>query len=176
VIIRYFNAAGAHPSAVLGEDHTPETHLIPLVLDAMSGRIPYVNIFGDDYPTADGTCIRYYIHVSDLADAHVLGLQTLLDGGGQHVFNLGNDTGYSLQQVIDAAKAVTGRSLLAHVAPRRLGDLPVLVASSEKARRELGWQPRYSPELSTILNHAWAWHHVCQGVNVANNQVHAAIP
>ena len=140
-IFRYFNAAGADPAGDLGENHTPETHLIPLVLDAMSSRVPYLRIFGDDYPTADGTCIRDYIHVSDLADAHV--------------FNLGNGTVYSVQQVIDTAKAVTSCGLLAHVAPRRPGDPPVLVASAERARRELGWQPRY-PELSTILNHACA--------------------
>jgi UDP-glucose 4-epimerase len=157
VIFRYFNAAGADPAGGLGENHTPETHLIPLVLDAMSGRSPYLQIFGDDYPTDDGTCLRDYIHVSDLADAHVLGLRKLLTEGGSHVFNLGNGTGYSVQQVIDTAKAVTGRGLLAHVGPRRAGDPPVLVASAELARRELGWQPRY-PELSTIISHAWRWH------------------
>ena len=157
VIFRYFNAAGADPAADLGEQHIPETHLIPLLLDAMSGRKPDLQIFGDDYPTPDGTCIRDYIHVADLADAHVLGLQKLLAEGGQHVFNLGNGTGYSVQQVIDAAKAVTGRGLTAHVVPRRAGDPPVLVASAEKARNELGWQPRY-PELHRILEHAWAWH------------------
>ncbi len=157
VIFRYFNAAGADPAGDLGESHTPETHLIPLVLDAMCGRIPYLQIFGDDYQTADGTCIRDYIHVSDLAEAHVLGLRKLLAEGGNEVFNLGNGTGYSVQQVIDTAKAVTGRGLLAHVAPRRPGDPPVLVASAVQARRDLGWQPRY-PELNTILSHAWAWH------------------
>jgi len=157
VIFRYFNAAGADPAADLGEDHTPETHLIPLVLDAMAGRRPDLQIFGDDYPTPDGTCIRDYIHVCDLADAHVLGLQKLLAEGGRHVFNLGNGPGYSVQQVIDAAEAVTGRGLLAHMAPRRPGDPPVLVASAEKAKRELDWQPRY-PDLATILQHAWAWH------------------
>ena len=157
VIFRYFNAAGADPAADLGEHHTPETHLIPLLLDVMLGRKPYLQIFGDDYPTPDGTCIRDYIHVADLADAHVLGLQKLLANGGQHLFNLGNGTGYSVQQVIDAAKAVTGRSLLVQVAPRRAGDPPMLVASAEKARRELGWEPRY-PELDKILEHAWTWH------------------
>ena len=157
VIFRYFNAAGADPAGGLGEDHTPETHLIPLLLDAMSGRSPYLQIFGDDYPTADGTCIRDYVHVSDLADAHVLGLRLLLAEGGSHVFNLGNDTGYSVQQVIDTAKTVTGRGLLAHVASRRAGDPPVLVASSARARSVLGWQPRY-PDLTTILSHAWRWH------------------
>jgi len=157
VTFRYFNAAGADPAGDLGEDHSPETHLIPLVLEAMAGRRPCLQIYGDDYPTPDGTCIRDYIHVSDLADAHVLGLQKLLAEGGQHVFNLGNGTGYSVQQVIEAAQGLTGRGLLAQVAPRRTGDPPVLVASAEKAHRELGWQPRY-PQLSMILYHAWTWH------------------
>ncbi len=157
MIFRYFNAAGADPAGDLGEHHTPETHLIPLVLDAMAGRSPYLQIFGDDYATPDGTCIRDYVHVADLADAHVLGLQKLLEEGGQDVFNLGNGSGSSVLQVIDAAKAVTGRGLLAHVAPRRPGDPPVLVATAEKAQRELGWQPRY-PDLRTMLEHAWAWH------------------
>lgn len=157
VVFRYFNAAGADPAGDLGEDHTPETHLIPLVLDVMAGRRPSLQIYGDDYPTPDGTCIRDYIHVSDLAEAHVLGLETLLAEGGQHVFNLGNGMGYSVQQVIETAQAVTGLGLLAHVAPRRPGDPPVLVASAEKAQRELGWQPRY-PQLATILEHAWSWH------------------
>mgnify|MGYP006277528293 FL=1 len=168
VIFRYFNAAGADPANDLGEDHTPETHLIPRVLDAMSGREPYLQIFGDDYPTPDGTCIRDYIHVSDLADAHLLGLDRLLRLREQQgsdtptpfaplVYNLGNGTGYSVQQVIETAKAVTGRGLLAHVAPRRGGDPAQLVASAERAHNDLGWRPRF-PELSTILEHAWAWH------------------
>lgn len=157
VIFRYFNAAGADPDGGLGENHTPETHLIPLVLDVMAGRRPALQIFGDDYPTADGTCIRDYIHVNDLADAHVLGLRKLLAEGGSHVFNLGTGRGDSVQQVIDTARAVTGLDLVAQVAPRRPGDPPVLVAAAEKARRELGWQPRY-PELHTILSHAWRWH------------------
>ncbi|QPN59107.1 UDP-glucose 4-epimerase GalE [Synechococcus sp. CBW1002] len=157
VIFRYFNAAGADPAGDLGEDHTPETHLIPLVLDAISGRLAELQIYGDDYPTPDGTCIRDYIHVCDLADAHVLGLQRLLADKGRHIYNLGTGTGASVQQVIDAAKATTQRGLLTQVAPRRPGDPPVLVASAEKAQIELGWRPRY-PELSTILAHAWAWH------------------
>ena len=157
VIFRYFNAAGADPAGDLGENHTPETHLIPLVFDAMTGRIPQLEVFGDDYCTPDGTCIRDYIHVADLADAHVLGLQKLFAAGGQHVFNLGNGTGYSVQQVIDTAKVVTSLPLLPHIARRRAGDPPVLVASAEKVRLELGWQPSY-PELSMILEHAWAWH------------------
>ncbi len=157
VIFRYFNAAGADPAGDLGENHIPETHLIPLVLDAISGAQPYLRVFGDDYPTPDGTCIRDYIHVTDLADAHVLGLQRVLAVGGQHLFNLGNGTGYSVKQVIEVAQSVTGRGLLAHVVPRRPGDPPVLVASAHKARRELDWQPRYT-DLSTILEHAWLWH------------------
>ena len=164
VIFRYFNAAGADPEGDLGEDHDPETHLIPRVLDVMSGREPYLQIFGDDYPTPDGTCIRDYIHVCDLADAHVLGLERLLRLREREeatraplIYNLGNGTGYSVQEVIEAAKAVTGRGLLAHVARRREGDPAQLVASAERARRDLGWRPRY-PELATILEHAWAWH------------------
>ena len=158
MVFRYFNAAGAHPDGDLGEDHEPETHLIPLVLDAMAGRRPYLQIFGDDYPTPDGTCIRDYVHVCDLANAHVLGLQQLLGGRrGYSTYNLGNGTGYSVQQVIDTAKAVTQRGLLAHVAPRRPGDPPVLVASAEKAKVELGWRPHY-PQLDTMIEHAWLWH------------------
>ncbi len=166
VIFRYFNAAGADPAGDLGEDHNPETHLIPLVLDVMAGRRPYLQIFGDDYPTPDGTCIRDYIHVNDLADAHVLGLERLLREPKLNeplIYNLGNGTGYSVQQVIEAAKAVTGRGLLAHVAPRRAGDPPQLVAGAEKARRELGWVPRY-PQLEVILDHAWAWHRRRHGI------------
>ena len=164
VIFRYFNAAGADPAGDLGENHNPETHLIPLVLDVMGGQRPYLQIFGDDYPTPDGTCIRDYIHVSDLADAHVLGLERLLrlrERGEPPreplIYNLGNGTGYSVQQVIETAKAVTGRGLLAHVAPRRTGDPAQLVAAAEKAHRELGWRPRY-PDLAAIIEHAWAWH------------------
>lgn len=170
VIFRYFNAAGADPDGDLGEDHTPETHLIPLMLDVMAGVRPFLQIFGDDYPTSDGTCIRDYIHVCDLAEAHVLGLQRLLNNRQASrsddetvpsvaplIFNLGNGTGYSVQQVIEAAKAVTARGLLAHVAPRRQGDPPQLVASALKAREQLGWTPRY-PGLETIIAHAWQWH------------------
>ena len=157
VIFRYFNAAGADPDGDLGEDHNPETHLIPLVFDAMLGLRPEINIFGIDYPTPDGTCIRDYIHVADLAEAHVLGLQKLFSEAGQHIYNLGNGTGYSVQQVIDAAKSVTGRSLITQVKPRRPGDPPVLVAAAAKARSELGWLPRY-PDLEVILEHGWAWH------------------
>ena len=164
VIFRYFNAAGADPDGDLGEDHDPETHLIPRVLDTMSGREPYLQIFGDDYPTPDGTCIRDYIHVADLADAHLLGLERLLRLREREeterrplIYNLGNGTGYSVREVIETAKAVTGRGLLAHVARRREGDPPQLVAGAERAHRELGWRPRF-PDLETIIAHAWAWH------------------
>jgi UDP-glucose 4-epimerase len=173
VIFRYFNAAGADPAGDIGENHSPETHLIPLVLDAVTGRIPHLQIYGEDYPTADGTCIRDYIHVSDLADAHLLGLQWVarearrLEGATSAaatpaVFNLGNGKGYSVRQVIQAAEAVTGRTVPALVAPRRPGDPPVLLAAAERAQGELGWQPRY-PELEVILAHAWTWHQKLHG-------------
>ncbi|MEO1003950.1 MAG: UDP-glucose 4-epimerase GalE [Cyanobacteria bacterium J06638_7] len=168
VIFRYFNAAGADPAGDLGEDHTPETHLIPLVLEALAGRRPAIQVYGRDYPTADGTCIRDYIHVNDLAAAHVLGLQRLLDapprpagGGGAALaplaFNLGTGQGYSVQQVIEAARRVTGRSLAVQHAPRRPGDPAELVADATRARTHLGWRPRRSA-LETILADAWAWH------------------
>ncbi len=156
VIFRYFNAAGADPAGDLGEDHTPETHLIPLVLEAMAGRRSGVEVYGDDYPTPDGTCIRDYIHVCDLADAHVLGLKQLLARGGQHVYNLGNGTGYSVQEVLEAARHVTQRELQVRIAPRREGDPPVLVASADQARQELGWTPEF-PDLATIIEQAWSW-------------------
>ena len=157
VTFRYFNAAGADPAGDLGENHTPETHLIPLVFDAITGRIPQMQIFGDNYSTPDGTCIRDYIHVCDLADAHVLGLKMTMNNQGQHVFNLGTGRGASVQQVIDVAEQVTRQKVPRIVATRRPGDPPVLIASAEKANRQLGWQPQY-PELSTILEHAWAWY------------------
>jgi UDP-glucose 4-epimerase len=174
VIFRYFNAAGADPAGDIGENHTPETHLIPLALDAITGRLPCLQIFGDDYPTPDGTCIRDYIHVGDLAEAHLLGLRwverearRLREGGGPAqatpgVFNLGNGKGYSVREVIQAAEAVTGRAVPTRVAPRRAGDPPVLLAAAEAAQRQLGWQPRY-PELEVILAHAWAWHQKLHG-------------
>jgi UDP-glucose 4-epimerase len=133
---------------------------MPYLGQVALGKLPSLKVYGNDYPTPDGTCIRDYIHVSDLAEAHVLGLGRLLNQPPQAeplVYNLGNGTGYSVQQVIEAAKAVTGRGLLAHVAPRRPGDPAQLVAGAEKARRELGWLPRY-PQLEVILQHAWAWH------------------
>ncbi|MBF2019670.1 MAG: UDP-glucose 4-epimerase GalE [Hydrococcus sp. C42_A2020_068] len=157
VIFRYFNAAGADPTGRLGEDHTPETHLIPLVLQAALGKRESISIFGTDYPTSDGTCIRDYIHVVDLAQAHVLGLEHLLDGGDSETFNLGNGSGFSVKEVIETAKQITGRPIKAIECPRRPGDPPVLVGSSDKARKILGWQPQYS-DLKDMILHAWNWH------------------
>lgn len=157
VIFRYFNAAGADPAGDLGEDHTPETHLIPLVFAAITGRIKQLHVFGDDYSTPDGTCIRDYIHVCDLADAHVLGLKSVIADGGQQMFNLGTEQGASVQEVIDLAEQVTGQSVPRSVSPRRPGDPPVLVADATQARHVLGWSPRYS-DLAAVLNHARAWH------------------
>lgn len=157
VSFRYFNAAGADPNGRLGEDHQPETHLIPLVLMTALGQQEAISIFGTDYPTRDGTCIRDYIHVTDLADAHVLGLKYLLDGGDSQIFNLGNGSGFSVREVIDTARQVTGRSINAIERDRRPGDPPALVGSAEKARSMLGWNPQYA-DLDVILRHAWDWH------------------
>ena len=159
VSFRYFNAAGAHPDGGLGEDHSPETHLIPLVLDAACGRRPSIAIFGDDYETPDGTCVRDYVHVSDLATAHVLGVEYLLANGESTAINLGNGRGFSVKEVIAAAIRVTGKPIRAELAGRRPGDPPILVGSSEKARVLLGWNPRYA-DIETIIAHAWAWHQV----------------
>ncbi|HUY95590.1 MAG TPA: NAD-dependent epimerase/dehydratase family protein, partial [Terracidiphilus sp.] len=139
-----------------GEAHEPESHLIPLILDVALARRPAIRIFGDDYPTPDGTCIRDYIHVSDLADAHLLALKGL-DSSDRLIFNLGNGQGFSVQEVIESARRVTGHPIPAEIHPRRPGDPAVLVASSEKALRELGWKPRYT-HLDDILRTAWAWH------------------
>ena len=157
VSLRYFNAAGASPSGIIGEDHTPETHLIPLVLQAAQGRREKVSIFGDDYPTPDGTCIRDYIHTSDLASAHLLAARRLLAGEGSGIFNLGSEHGLSVRQIIDAARKVTGRDFPVEVAPRRAGDPAVLIASNRKAREELGWMPAHS-DAESLLASAWAWH------------------
>jgi UDP-glucose 4-epimerase len=157
VFFRYFNAAGAEPNGLLGEDHFPETHLIPLVLYTALGKANAVSIFGTDYPTKDGTCIRDYIHVMDLADAHVLGLEYLLKGGESQAFNLGNGNGFSVKEVIESAKQVTGREIKTVELERRAGDPPVLVGSSEKARKILGWEPQYA-DLKQIIAHAFAWH------------------
>ena len=157
VYFRYFNAAGADPTGLLGEDHNPETHLLPLVLMAALGKRDSVAIFGTDYPTPDGTCIRDYIHVTDLADAHILGLEYLLNGGNTSVFNLGNGQGFSVKEAIDTARVVTGREIKVVMSDRRPGDPPILVGSSDKARNILGWEPKY-PALKEILTHAWKWH------------------
>lgn len=153
--LRYFNAAGA--TQELGEAHDPETHLIPLVLQVATGKRESVSIFGSDYSTPDGTCIRDYIHVLDLANAHVLALEALLQRK-KLVYNLGNGCGFSVRQVIEAARRVTGHSIPVVDSPRRPGDPAILVASSEKIRKELGWQPRY-PDPETIIASAWNWHH-----------------
>jgi UDP-glucose 4-epimerase len=157
VSFRYFNAAGADPAGRLGEDHSPETHLIPLVLMTALGKQESVSILGTDYPTPDGTCIRDYIHVTDLAQAHVLGLEYLLKGGQTTRFNLGNGSGFSVRQVIETARQVTGREILAIERDRRPGDPPALVGSADQAKQILGWNPQYA-DLEQILSHAWAWH------------------
>ncbi|MBZ8179423.1 UDP-glucose 4-epimerase GalE [Oscillatoria salina] len=157
VRFRYFNAAGADPSGLLGEDHDPETHLIPLVLLTALGKRESIAIFGTDYPTPDGTCLRDYIHVTDLADAHVLGLEYLLKGGETNVFNLGNGNGFSVREVIDTVKKVTGKNFSVVECDRRPGDPPSLVGTSAKARQILGWYPQYT-DLNEIIRHAWQWH------------------
>jgi len=154
--LRYFNVAGAHPSGEIGEDHSPETHLIPLVLQVPMGKRDSVSIFGDDYGTPDGTCIRDYIHVCDLADAHVLAADAI-EPGQIKAYNLGNGEGFSVTEVIEACRKVTAHEIPAQVAPRRPGDPARLVASSEKAICELGWKPN-SPQLETIVADAWRWH------------------
>ncbi|NLC68098.1 MAG: UDP-glucose 4-epimerase GalE [Clostridiaceae bacterium] len=162
VSLRYFNAAGAHPSGRIGEDHNPETHLIPLVLMTALGRRESISIFGNDYDTPDGTCIRDYIHVTDLANAHVLALEYLRNGGKSTVYNLGNGQGFSVSEVINIAREVTGARIKAIVSERRPGDPAVLVASSEKIKREMNWQPRYN-DLHTIIETAWNWHRTHPG-------------
>jgi UDP-glucose 4-epimerase len=151
--LRYFNAAGA--SAERGEDHSPEYHLIPLVLGVALGRRDKVIVFGDDYPTRDGTCVRDYIHVIDLAQAHILALHAL--DRGSRVYNLGNGQGFTVKEVIDTAREITGHPIPAEIGPRRPGDPAVLIASSERIRRELGWNPEY-PNLRDIIGSAWRWH------------------
>jgi len=156
VALRYFNAAGAHPEAGIGEDHEPETHLVPLVLRAALGRGP-LRLFGTDYPTPDGTCVRDFVHVRDLAAAHVLALRALEGGLQREAFNLGNGAGFSVREVIATAERVTGRTVPVVEEPRRPGDPAVLVADASRARAELGWQPRF-PGLEEIVASAWEWH------------------
>ncbi len=154
--LRYFNASGAHASGQIGEDHTPETHLIPLIIQAALGKRPHIEIFGSDYPTPDGTCVRDYIHVDDLAEAHLLALERLQPSQQMH-YNLGIGRGYSVREVIAAVEAVTGKKVPVKEGPRRAGDPPVLVASPDKIQKELGWKPRYT-DIKSIVESAWNWH------------------
>lgn len=157
VSLRYFNACGAHKSGKIGEAHNPETHLIPLILQVPNGKRARINIFGDDYDTPDGTCIRDYIHVTDLAAAHILAVEYLQKGGENNIFNLGNGVGFSVKEVVETARKVTGHSIPSVISPRRAGDPAKLVASSEKAKQILGWNPAYS-NLEDIIASAWNWH------------------
>jgi UDP-arabinose 4-epimerase len=154
--LRYFNAAGADPESQIGECHVPETHVIPLLLDAAAGDLEAFTIFGDDYPTADGTCIRDYIHVADLAEAHVRALGALLDGGKSAAINIGTGRGWSVRELVEIARRVTGRDIPIKVGPRRLGDPPVLVSDPTFACERLGWVPRYA-DAAEQMAHAWAW-------------------
>lgn len=155
--LRYFNAAGADASAEIGELHDPETHLIPIVLRTAAGQMDHIQVYGSDYPTTDGTCIRDYVHVNDLAQAHLLALDALLSGSDSAIFNLGSSNGYSVKDVIGKAETVTGEKIPVVEAPRRPGDPAVLVASSDKIKRELGWVPAYD-DLEKIIRTAWNWH------------------
>ena len=157
VALRYFNAAGAHLSGEIGEAHNPESHLIPLILQVPNGKREQINVFGEDYPTHDGTCIRDYIHVTDLADAHIKALEYLKNGGKSAYYNLGNGNGFSVKEVIDTVEKVVGAPIKRQIVDRRAGDPASLVASSEKIQKELGWKPRYA-NLETIVASAWKWH------------------
>ena len=157
VALRYFNACGAHMSGKIGEAHNPETHLIPIILQVPNGRRDHVSIYGDDYPTRDGTCVRDYIHVTDLASAHILAAEYLMNGGENNVFNLGNGVGFTVKEIIDTAEKVVGKPIKCEMAPRRAGDPAQLVASSEKAKTVLGWKPKYD-DIETIIGSAWNWH------------------
>lgn len=163
VRLRYFNAAGADPNGQLGERHEPETHLIPLILQAASGRREAITVFGRDYETPDGTCIRDYVHVADLVEAHALALDYLMAGGESAAFNLGNGNGFSVQEVIETARRVTGREIKVLDASRRVGDPPILVADGTQARVVLGWKPKFAV-LETIVEHAWGWELKCPWV------------
>jgi len=157
VSLRYFNAAGAHAGGQIGEDHDPETHLVPVTLQVALGKREQLSIFGDDYPTADGTCIRDYLHVSDLADAHILAVEKLRNGGDSSVYNLGSGTGFSVKELLEVARKVTGHPIPAVVQARRAGDPAVLIASSDKIKAELGWNPKRD-NLEAIIASAWNWH------------------
>ena len=154
VSLRYFNACGAHPNGKIGEAHNPETHLIPLVLQVPNGKREYISVFGNDYDTKDGTCVRDYIHVNDLAQAHILAMEYLSKGGESNIFNLGNGVGFTVKEVIETA---TNHTIPIREEERRAGDPSVLIASSEKARKVLGWKPQYA-DLETIISTAWKWH------------------
>lgn len=157
VCLRYFNVAGADESGTIGEAHTTETHLIPLILQVPLGQRPHITVFGTDYPTKDGTCIRDYIHITDLVNAHILALRYLMAGGESNIFNLGSNTGYSVLEMIEAARAVTGHPIPMEIGERRAGDPALLIASSEKAKKVLGWQPQYT-DIKYIIASAWKWH------------------
>lgn len=157
VSLRYFNACGAHVSGKIGEAHSPETHLIPLILQVPLGQREYISIFGDDYDTSDGTCIRDYIHVTDLAQAHILAVDYLMKGNESNIFNLGNGVGFTVKEVIDTARKVTGHEIPARIAERRAGDPARLIASSDKARQVLLWKPEHA-NLEEIISTAWNWH------------------
>lgn len=157
VSLRYFNACGAHVSGKIGEAHSPETHLIPLILQVPLGQREYISIFGDDYDTSDGTCIRDYIHVTDLAQAHILAVDYLMKGNESNIFNLGNGVGFTVKEVIDTARKVTGHEIPARIAERRAGDPARLIASSDKARQVLLWKPEHA-DLEEIISTAWNWH------------------
>ena len=157
VSLRYFNACGAHPSGIIGEAHSPETHLIPLILQVPNGQREYISVFGDDYETKDGTCVRDYIHVCDLAQAHILAVEYLMAGNDSNIFNLGNGVGFTVNEVIETARKVTGHPIPAKVEARRAGDPAVLIASSEKAKEVLKWNPKYA-DLEQIIEDAWKWH------------------
>ena len=157
VSLRYFNACGAHPNGKIGEAHNPETHLIPLVLQVPNGKREYISVFGNDYDTKDGTCVRDYIHVNDLSQAHILAMEYLSKGGESNIFNLGNGVGFTVKEVIETARKVTNHTIPIREEERRAGDPSVLIASSEKARKVLGWKPQYA-DLETIISTAWKWH------------------
>lgn len=157
ISLRYFNAAGADPDGELGEDHAPETHLLPLLCQVALGQRDQIDIYGTDYDTPDGTCIRDYIHINDLAEAHVLALESLEAGGKTTAYNLGTGTGYSVREAVETARRVTGHAIPARECPRRPGDPPALVAGAERAAKELGWKPRFG-NLESILGTAWSWH------------------
>ncbi len=157
VALRYFNAAGAHISGEIGEDHTPETHLIPIIIQAALGQREKIAMFGDDYPTPDGTCVRDYIHVTDLADAHIKAIEKLFRDETSAIYNLGNGKGFSVKEVVEETRRVTGKEIKAVVEGRRPGDPSTLIASSEKAIQELGWKPRFNT-LTQIIETAWKWH------------------